>query len=233
MDCLYIVPSRGRPANAVRLVRHFNVTSTADARLMIVLDDDDPELNNYRAALNSADMDGLRFSYQVGARERLGPTLNRHAKLYAEHFQTIGFMGDDHLPETAGWDRTLIDEVLRTRGIAYGNDLVHGPGLPTAVLMHASIINALGYMVPPGFIHMYLDNFWRELGTGLNALTYRGDVVIRHVHPIVQAAPWDAGYEEVNGFMGPDGDRWAEYVGSGNLQAAVAKVRAHQAGLTS
>lgn len=233
MECLYLVPTRGRPANAVRLIEHFNATSTADARLLFILDDDDPDLFHYRKVLSSPDLDGQRFSYIVGPRLRLGPTLNRYAPDYAQHFETIGFMGDDHVPETPGWDRALIDETKRTRGISYGNDMVHGPGLPTAVLMHSSIINALGYMVPPGLIHMYLDNFWRDLGNGLGALTYRGDVVVRHVHPIVQGAPWDAGYEEVNGFMGPDGDRYREYVAAGNFQEDVDSVRRHQTELAA
>jgi hypothetical protein len=233
MECLYLVPTRGRPANAVRLIERFNATSTADARLLLILDDDDPELENYRTALTSPDLDGQRFSYIVGPRLRLGPTLNRYAPDYAQHFETIGFMGDDHVPETPGWDRTLIDETKRTRGIAYGNDTVHGPGLPTAVLMHSSIINALGYMVPPGLIHMYLDNFWRDLGTGLAALVYRGDVVIRHVHPIVQGAPWDEGYVEANSFMGPDGERYQAYVFAGSLLDAVDDVRKYQAELTA
>jgi hypothetical protein len=233
MECIYVVPTRGRPANAVRLVERFNATSTADARLLLILDDDDPELENYRTALDSTDLDGQRFSYRVGPRLRLGPTLNRYALEYAAHFDTVGFMGDDHVPETPGWDRILIDETKRTCGISYGNDMVHGPGLPTAVLMHSSVILALGYMVPPGLIHMYLDNFWRELGTKLNALTYRGDVVIRHVHPIVQGAPWDDGYVEANSHMGPDRERYEAYVAAGNLQEDVENVQRHQANLTS
>lgn len=233
MECLYLVPTRGRPANAIRLIERFNSTSTADTRLMFCIDDDDPELSNYQEALDSPNLDGLRFSYRIGSRLRLGPTLNLYAVEYAEHFDTIGFMGDDHVPETPGWDRILIDETQRTRGISYGNDLIQGARLPTAVMMHSSIIRALGYMNPPELIHMYLDDFWRDLGNGLGTLIYRDDVVIRHAHPVIEAAPWDAGYVEASSHMGADGERYSAYVAAGNLQKDVETVQRYQATPTS
>jgi hypothetical protein len=91
--------------------------------------------------------------------------------------------------------------------------------------MSSSIVQALGYFCPPGLIHMYLDNFWAELGRGANCLAYRGDVIIEHMHPLAGKAEVDAGYDEVWPLMEPDAERWRYYVGSGRLAADIEKVR--------
>jgi hypothetical protein len=53
-------------------------------------------------------------------------------------------------------------------------------------------------MVPPEMIHLYLDNFWMQLGQDLNAMTYLDDVILEHMHPIAGKAQWDEGYRAVN-----------------------------------
>jgi len=64
--------------------------------------------------------------------------------------------------------------------------------------MTGNIVKALDGMVPPGLIHLYLDNFWMQLGKDLGAMTYLGHVVIEHLHPIVGKAKWDEVYKAVN-----------------------------------
>jgi hypothetical protein len=195
-----IVPSRGRPAKVRELAQVFYETG-ATASLAIGVDLDDPELGGYRAA--EQDWPNVEFVY--GPRLRLGPTLNRMAAEAAEKTDTIdpffavAFMGDDHRPRTAHWDKMLVDALhdLGT-GIVYGNDLHRGERLPTAVAMTSDIIRTLGYMVPPGMIHMYLDNFWLHLGSGIDRIRYLPPRVIEHMHPIAGKADWDERYAEVN-----------------------------------
>lgn len=226
MRLTYLVPTRGRPANARRLAESFAMTTGSDTRLIFLVDDDDPEISGYLDLANATDTDDLKFGMLVNPRLRLGGTLNAWAPAYAEEFDAIGFMGDDHVPRTIGWADELGSDVERTRGIAYGNDLIQGANLPTAVLMHSSLIRALGFMVPPGLVHMYLDNFWRDLGNELGRLTYRPDVIIEHVHPITGAVAWDNGYTDVNTFMGEDGERYHAWMNAGGMAEAVAKIRA-------
>lgn len=225
METMYLVPTRGRPENALRLAHAFTETASADARLVFLVDDDDPKLTEYHNVLTGTATDGLRFGYQVGPRLRLGGTLNLWAPRYALDYGAIGFMGDDHLPITQNWDQELAAEIMRNSGgLAYGNDLIQGANLPTAVLMDAAIVRALGYMVPPGLTHMYLDNFWRDLGQALGKLAYRADVIIQHLHPLTQQVAWDEGYIEVAQFMGPDDDIYQEFVNTGALGTAAGLV---------
>jgi hypothetical protein len=136
-------------------------------------------------------------------------------------------MGDDHLPRTKGWD-SAIASVLTTPGIAYGNDLLQGANLPTAVFMHGDVIRATHKFAPEGLWHLYADNYWRDLGNGAGCLRYLPDVIIEHLHPVAQKSEWDATYEESNASEVDlsDAKVWADYQESGQLEADVAKVRA-------
>jgi hypothetical protein len=198
---LVIVPSRGRPKNIAELFVSWYETG-ADATLVVAVDDDDPELPAYRALFDVAH--DPRYQLVVGPRLRLAGTLNAIAhervnRVGALPFDIIGFMGDDHRPRTAQWDVAIENTFADMgHGIVYGNDLIQGPNLPTAVWMTAGMIKTMGYMVPPGFIHMYLDNVWKEWGMRMDRMFYLPNVVIEHMHPIAGKAEWDDRYVEVN-----------------------------------
>lgn len=215
---LVIVPSRGRPENISNLVHAWRLTES-DATLLVVVDDDDPKLAEYLDVMRPLATDP-QFQLEVRPRKRLGPTLSevaveRVARAGTIGRDIIGFMGDDHRPRTHHWDQHVSLEFMRMGiGIVYGNDLIQGPNLPTAVFMSAAIIAKLGYMCPPGFIHMYLDNTWKAWGEGMGRLAYRPDIIIEHVHPVVGKAAWDGRYQEVAGFMGPDEQAWQNYKAS-------------------
>lgn len=227
MTAMYIVPTRGRPVNAVRLAQAWHEHTSPNTRLTFILDDDDPELAAYENAF--AAIEHACFGYLVGPRLRLGGTLNHHAPIFAKQYHAIGFMGDDHLPRTHYWDAALYDNMLaQGGGVVYGNDLIHGPNIPTAALLSSTIIRALDYMVPPGLIHLYMDNFWRDLGHALGQISYREDVIIEHMHPLAQKAPWDDRYAEVNAGAVYAADRHTYedlYVRGGSLQLAVETIR--------
>lgn len=202
-DSLYIVPTRGRPHNAYELLRSWEDTGT-EADLLLAVDDDDLELEGYEEVFRSAvaaGMTGVRLI--PGPRMRLGPTLNHYVeppRTTVQDYKVIGFMGDDHRPRTPGWDKRIEEAMsaMGGTGLVYGNDLLQKEALPTAVAISSDIIASLGYMVPPGAIHLYLDNFWLYLGQELGRLTYLPDVVIEHMHPVAGKAQMDERYAEVN-----------------------------------
>jgi len=199
-----LVPSRGRPGNVIDLIAAWQDTADGGyAELVIALDDDDPALDRYLDVLGVDDSaghelpDGVRVV--IGERLRLGGTLNALAPVFAPNRAGVGFFGDDHRPRSSGWDRRLFEAVIeQPNAVVYGNDLVRGSQLPTAVVLDAAIIIELGYMVPPGAVHLYLDDYWLRLGKDLGSITYLDDVVIEHRHPIAGTAELDDGYREVN-----------------------------------
>lgn len=199
---LVIVPSRGRPGNIKDLIDAWVMTE-ANATLIVAIDDDDIQRDNYETAMKHAPNDE-QYQLVVGPRLRLAGTLNavsmsRAMRPGALDTDIIGFMGDDHRPRTSHWDAT-VEDVFAQWGhcVAYGNDLLQGVNLPTQVFMTAGMIKTLGYMCPPGLVHMYLDNTWKQWGHSTGRLVYLEHVIIEHMHPIAGKSPWDDRYVEVN-----------------------------------
>ena len=189
---LILVPTRGRPQNAIEVLKsHKEFSCKSD--LLFVVDTDDDELINYRSAV------GLEHIVEVENNTRgMAYPLNVAAKKYANDYEFFSFIGDDHRLRTPDWDVAFMRAIGNRPGLAYGNDLLQGENLPTAVMMAGAIVRALGGMVPPKLKHLYLDNFWKALGNDLGNLAYLPGVVIEHLHPVAGKAEWDEGYRAVN-----------------------------------
>lgn len=203
-DLTIVVPSRGRPDNIHRLIKAFYGTTVLDTRLVVVVDQDDPSEGLYEDVCEATcGLGFVSFPFAATELKGLNPILNHFARAEALYSGYIGFMGDDHLPRTHGWDERLITALggksyPRKCGVAYANDLFQGQSLPTAVVMDSDIVCALGYMSPPPLKHMYMDNFWKRLGEDLGSLQYLDDVIIEHLHPFAGKAASDEGYQRVN-----------------------------------
>lgn len=221
-----IVPTRGRPENAARLAKAFRQTDALNALAVFVADRDDPELPRYRALLEQGVLPRLMI-YGPGP-NGMCHALNFAAVRYAELYEAVGFMGDDHLPRTAGWDDRVLEELdsLNPK-IVYGNDLLQGAALPTAVFMQSRMIQAMQMMAPPVMQHLYLDNFWKELGESLGGLVYLPDVIIEHLHPVNGKAAWDERYRAVNSGERDTADRnaWLAYRDDGRYDIVVRLLR--------
>lgn len=222
---MVLVPTRGRPQNAARLEKAFEETESLNIDWRFVVDHDDPELPAYREASSRLAVDEGRSSG-----DGMVAVLNRAARAYTGlgAYPYLGFMGDDHLPRTPGWDAHVIG-ALRAPGarVAYGDDLLQGEALPTAAFLPTRLVSALGYMAPPVLRHLYVDNFWLELGRALNGLRYLPDAVIEHVHPAAGKTPMDERYAAVNAPETDAADHaaWLAFRDGGGFAEAVRRAR--------
>jgi len=196
MNTAIIVPSRHRPHNIKELQQSLIDTETM-SRLFVVVDEDDETLDQYLSLENNF-TEVLTFERD---RKGMADPLNNAARQLVtdERWEYFIFVGDDHRPRTLQWDkvwRTNLDDLAT--GLVYGDDLFQQEQLPTAIGMTRSIVEELNGMIPEGFAHLYLDNFWLRLGQDLNAIRYLPETVIEHLHPIAGKGDWDAGYQEVN-----------------------------------
>jgi hypothetical protein len=213
---LIIIPSRDRVNNTERAIAAIKETSVL-SDIVIGLDDDNESIYPR--------IDGAK--YEVNERLRMNGTLNLLAVKYANEYQTITFMGDDHLPRTYGWDAKLYAPIEQLGyGVSYGNDLLAKQDLPTAVMLSTNIIKTLGFMAPPKQIHMFLDNFWKSLGERLSCLFYFDDVVIEHMHAYVGKSELDDMYLSVNNpeVGSHDGEKYGEYI-HGEFESDLVKLR--------
>ena len=220
-DLIMFVPTRERPDNADRFMFACKDLNRANTLVMFGVDEDDPHLDAYRETGAQIEVVEPRGPGMVGA-------LNQLAERYAGQATYMGFAGDDHCPRTVGWDQRLCDAIeAMGGGVAYGNDLIQGPNLATAVVMDARIPQTLGYMAPPTLQHLYVDNVWLDWGRGLGKLAYLHDVVIEHLHPLVGKAENDERYALVNNgdMFFRDEVAYRDYL-AGGLEADLEKLRA-------
>lgn len=199
-----IVPSRGRPENIVRLYNALYETD-ADVDLIVGIDADDPRVDDYYNILSNRNF----IMVTSPERRKFGPTLNALALRFADEYKYLAWMGDDHLPKTEGWDKRYREELDKMdAGIVYGNDLVQGINIPTQMGFTSNIVKALGYAVPKGFIHLYIDNYFLELGKAIGGVSYLPDVIVQHLHPCAGGAQEDQTYKEANSVENWSNDKW-------------------------
>ena len=119
-------------------------------------------------------------------------------KLYEGYF-TISGIDDDCFVTTDGWD-LLLSLPLKAKGygVSWGNDTIQNGRVPTKWTMTANIIKALGFISPPGLIHLFVDDFLARLGKELESWHYAPNVMMEHHHWLNQKAEMDETYRETS-----------------------------------
>lgn len=187
------VPSRGRPYSVVRLRDAFNETAgdPESISLIAVVDEDDPTIEGYY-------LSGVTVLEAPAGGTGIVRPLN-YAFSVAPHRSITAFLGDDHIPRTPGWDLDVYGALsaLKT-GFCYGNDLLMGEKIPTAVFMTTDIPKALGHVALPALGHLFVDDYWLALGQGIGRIRYLPDTVIEHLHFLNGKSEMDETYKECN-----------------------------------
>lgn len=199
---LIIVPSRGRPENAKRLLDRVVETTCSTDRVDIVFAVDLSDTSRF-------DYPPQNTTIVVGG--NMVRALNEVAIIKHNTYGFISFMGDDVLPHS-GWSERILEALdHKSNGIVYGNDLAQKEKLPTSVFMDSNIVKTLGFMAPPNQAQLYVDNFWKHLGESLDTLIYVDNAILEHLHPHVQKAESDSVYENAYSAVNELADKNAFY----------------------
>ena len=220
-DLVVLIPTRGRPDNAVALEQAFVDTNTTAKRVYVVdFSDETRSEYSWKLPLESVIMihnetKGMAYPLNYAAREFLG------------EFDNFAFMGDDHRPRTTNWDQLFVEQLYSGSDIVYGNDLFQGAALPTAVAMSSQIVKELRGMVPDTLRHLYLDNFWLKLGQDLGKIKYMPEVIIEHCHAFNGKAPMDENYARVNApeVYAADKIAYDNYIASDRYKTLLSKIK--------
>jgi len=197
-----LIPSRDRNYKIERLhslwFQHIDNTIITDC--IIVLDEDNE--HTYTR------MPGFKYEV-VKSNGKRGVTfpINQAAIKYCNEYEYIGFWGDDHRPNTQGWNLKMYEVLSKNKpySMAYANDLIQGEKLATEIIMDSLYIKNLGYMIHPDIQHLYSDNLWMYIGRYMNNIHYLNDVIIEHEHYSVNKSQEDDLYKELN-----SNERWFE-----------------------
>lgn len=142
-------PSRGRPEEAQALLDSFLATKTTDARLVFLVDRDDPSRYPGEVLVGAPTGDPT------------GP-LNVATEVSSAD---VGFCGDDTRFLTPGWDGLVVAQLRDGPAIVWGMDGTSQKPWPSTCFISSGIVKALGYMVPPTLRRGYFDVFWIQLAT--------------------------------------------------------------------
>jgi hypothetical protein len=192
-----ICPSRGRPEAAAEVVATFLATAIdLDTKLVFVVDPDDESADRYPGHHDEP----FVYTYQLDypSPGNMNAALGRAiAEKIGADSAVVGFIGDDHRFRTEGWDAAIEDFLETHPGIAYADDLFQRERLPTNWFVSRPIVDAFG-MGLPALKHLYIDDYWKALGSAAGCFYYMPELVIEHMHPLAGKGEWDDGYRRVN-----------------------------------
>lgn len=191
MKGTWILPTRGRPATLDRFLKAAVATGMSTPGLILYSDQADigAELpDNWTHQRTKAEGMGDKF-------REIWPQIC--------DLDWIGWVVDDLVPETQGWDRTLISG-LNGANIISCNDGARAPYRMGAPVFSGDLLRAVGYLYPPGYFwHAYADDMWERIGRATDTWWVCMDVVLRH-HDAFQTGQPDATHARSYGRMAED-----------------------------
>lgn len=202
-----LVPTRSRVELFTRLKESWEKTTSGKSVLVPIVDID--ELHIYADTIA-----GTNWMPSETSRPSAVEKLNQASAILSLNYPVIGFVSDDFVFHTQGWEDKIVEWQRKAVGIAYCNDLLQGASLPCNVFIHSDIIRALGFMAPTELKHYYNDNYWLDLGLRLKRLKYFHDIIIEHKHWSNNKAQKDELYSSTeNAYMTRDREAWDKYRG--------------------
>lgn len=191
--CLVVCPSRERVVKLKEMIKSFYEKSSPSTALLIMLDNDDPQIEEYKELL------GIKTAYHVGKQATTTNLFNEAFKMFPD-FDYYVLTNDDFVYLTAVWDIKLMGDIKEMEGwgVAYGDDRVAGEKYPSHTMISGNIVRALGWLQLPALKHLCGDWVWGTIGRGVGRLHYDNNVVIQHKHPFDNKTHPDKIYEQTN-----------------------------------
>jgi hypothetical protein len=182
----WLCPTFQRPERlaelAISWVRH-----APGKKLFVRVWKDDPRKEDYLRCEWPEEWELFEGEYQ-GAGESL-----QHLWRMMPDERSYGFIGDDIVLRTPGAiDR--LEEEARDWFIAYPNDTFQRNRLPTHFCVGGKLTNVLGWLVPNGIRHGYMDLPLLNVGLNTGLLRYCPDVIFQHKHFLLDESGRDATY---------------------------------------
>lgn len=176
---LWICPSKNRPKRLEETLRSWRMTTEGLSDVIVILDNEEIEYDHLISEFN--DTIWVRSDPVKGSFLHL---VNKIALEYINNYSFMGFLEDDIVFETIGYEKKFIQKLneLGPTGIVHAMDGMEKKGLLTIPVMNTFIINKLGFMSPPCLKSLWADNFWLSMAYHLKTYYKFEDVMIRHKH---------------------------------------------------
>ena len=142
-------------------------------------------------------------------------------------YKWYGLLTDGVHPMTRGWDRLMVAAAGERNMASCDDGWRGGRRMGGIVLFPGWMLEALGWWVLPGLVHLYMDAVWEHLGFALGNWVYVPSVRCdyRH-HANGRVPPDESNKRSLNGmpYTRPDQDRYNAWLRAGPA-ADLARVR--------
>lgn len=134
----------------------------------------------------------------------------------------FGWLVDDLVCETPHWDTLLIGG-LDGKNFTSAWDGGQKPERMCVPVFSKALLDAVGYVYPPGFFHTYLDDVWEHLGRSTGCWQMMPEVKLTHHHGF-QPEGWTPSDETEKisySHLAEDKEafeRWKKYVSAGTIE---------------
>lgn len=172
-----LVPSKGRPAYCKRMLESVGHTVECDGRVMLALDRRDTDLYQEYVPCDLIVPDGLPTVHKWNL-------LAKKAMEYSSH--NLFMLGaDDIIFSTSGWDKAIIDHynALENKIHVYSLCDSRDPSGTPHPIVTREYIEAMGYFLPPIFLHWYVDTWTVEIAKANDCFTHMKDYLLVHDKP--------------------------------------------------
>lgn len=172
---LTICPSYKRPELCAKMLKSWEDGIGENNTIVLGLDVGDPFISSYPRYTN-------RILCKAGS--TVTEVINSIYNQFPD-YDYYHIINDDVLFHTKYFDTKLMN-ILKDYGggIAYGNDLFQGQGLPTFPFISSEIIEAIGYLQMPKLNRYCGDTVYADIGHLCDCLYYLGEVIIEHRHKL-------------------------------------------------
>ncbi len=198
-----LVPSRGRPEQLKRMIESARKTAYKEVKLFLAISPEDElayqSINGNTRKYIMPDNMPTAHKWNLLAEEAMRNTDN-----------TLFMVGaDDMVFTTPGWDEAVINHynaLVKQQHVYHLQDSRDKDGTPHPI-MTREYIEAMGYLVPPMFLHWYIDTWTVELAKQLKVFTHLTDYELIHDKPSDRGLS-DETFNRIRSFGWRERDEW-------------------------
>ena len=211
MNGCWFLPTRRRIVKLTTFIESAKTTGISTPGIILVQQQELAELREQYDAIKLP----ARWSIAATARDGMGEKL-KDCWPEIKELDWFGWLVDDLEAVTPEWDQKLISG-LNCKNFVSAHDGGQMPRRMCVPVFSKALLNAVGYLYPPGFWHTYLDNVWEDLGRAAGCWTIMDDVVLTHYHGFKDGVLVDPDETAVKSYsrMAEDAqayERWKKYV---------------------
>ena len=203
----WVLPTRNRVAQLQRMLDQCVATGMSTPGTILVSEDDAVNEQGYSALrlphgwhIMTVKSEGLAAKIQEWYSGGLGSA-----------YRWIGLLTDDQWPITPHWDLRLISG-LEGWNIITSDDCDQAPKrMEGATVFSRDLVDAIGYLAPPGLNHLFFDDTWERIGAATGCLRWMMDVKVAH-RPKTYSNKADDTAAKIKSFHDADEARFRDWV---------------------